>query len=156
MEWLQYQGDTLRYKVISKYDNKSRIIENETVEFNSIPGVYISHAPQPGRVVYNYDDEKRTKEVATYDVGGTLKGRLVYAYDERQNEIGLTTFNGDDPTNGDVRDPRSTSKEPQNRSLIKIEYDSQGNWTRKTRLIQSDKGGPPQPLTAELRVITYY
>ena len=39
---------------------------------------------------------------------------------------------------------------------MNIEYDSHGNWTKKTRLIQSEKGGPPQAYHAELRVITYY
>jgi len=40
--------------------------------------------------------------------------------------------------------------------LINIEYDSHGNWTRKTRLKQSEKGSQPQAYHAELRVITYY
>jgi len=39
---------------------------------------------------------------------------------------------------------------------MNIEYDSHGNWTKKTRLIQSEKGGLPQAYNAELRVITYY
>jgi hypothetical protein len=39
---------------------------------------------------------------------------------------------------------------------MNIEYDSHENWTRKTRLIQSEKDGQPQAVHAELRVITYY
>ena len=95
-------------------------------------------------MVYTYDDEKRTKEVATYQVDGTLKEKVVYAYDERKNEIGLTVFNADGSLkNGETR-------------LTNIEYDAYGNWTRKIRLIQSEKGGQPQAYHAELRVITYY
>ena len=88
--------------------------------------------------------DKRTKEVATYEVDGTLKGKIVYAYDERENEVGRTVFNAD------------ASLKNGGTQVINIEYDSHGNWTRKTRLTQSEKGGQPKPYYAELRVITYY
>ena len=144
-ELLQHHGNTLKYKVLYSYDSKGRILETEIVEFNRIPGTISStHAPEPGKVVYTYDDDKRTKEVATYDVDGTLKGKVAYAYDEQKNEVGRTVFNAD----GSLKNGAS--------QLINIEYDSHGNWTRKTRLSQSEKGGQPQPYYAELRVITYY
>lgn len=163
-EWLQYEGHTLRYKIISSYDRKGRILEKETFEFNAIPGVIRSHAPAPGKVVSTYDDEKRTKEVKTYKPDGTLKGKVAYAYDERGNEIGLTMFNGDgSPKNLEIQfyDNIHEAGSPfrgalNGRSLMKIEYDSQGNWTKQTRLIQSEKGGQPQAYSAELLVITYY
>ncbi|PYS74368.1 MAG: hypothetical protein DMF69_01925 [Acidobacteria bacterium] len=163
-EWIQYEGEILRYKVTSSYDSKGRIQENETVEFNGNPNVRASHAPEPGKVVYTYDDGKRTKDVATYGVDGTLKNRLVYTYDERGNEIGRTEFSGDgSPKNfeiqffDNVNDPGSALRGiVSGRALMNIEYDSKGNWTRKTRLIQSEKGGPPQAYHSELRVITYY
>jgi len=95
-------------------------------------------------MIYTYDDDKRTKEVATYEVDGTLKGESCYAYDERKNEVRLTAFNADDSLkNGETQS-------------INIEYDSYENWTRKTRVVESDKGGQPQPKHAELRIITYY
>ena len=144
-EWIQHQGNTLKYKILFSYDSKNRMLENETVEFNRIPGTLPpTHSPEPGKVVYTYDDDKRTKEVATYEVDGTLKQKIVHAYDERKNEVGLTTFNADG------------SRKTGETYSINIEYDSHGNWTRKTRLIQSDKNEPPQPYHAELRVITYY
>ena len=163
-EWLQYQGDTLRYKIISSYDSKGRVLEKETFEFNGIPGSFTSHAPEPGKVAYTYDDEKRTKEVATYEVNGTLKGKVAYTFDERGNEIGLTMFNGDGSRKNlevqfydDIHEPGSAFRGTiSGRSLMNIEYDSHGNWTKKTRLIQPEKGGPPQAYSAELRVITYY
>jgi hypothetical protein len=144
-EVIQYQGDTLRYKIRYSYDTKGRILEQEIVEFNRLPNALpTSHAPEPGKMVYTYDDDKRTKEVATYDVDGTLKGKVAYAYDERQNEVEQTAFNADGSLkNGDIL-------------FTNLEYDSHGNWTRKTRLIQTEKGGPPQANHAELRVITYY
>ena len=163
-EWLQYQGNTLRYKITSSYDSKGRILEQETFEFNGIPGSYTSHAPEPGKVVYTYDDEKRTKEVVTYEVNGMLKGKVAYSYDERGNEIGQTMFNGDgSPKNleiqfyDNIHEPGSAFRGTlSGRSLMLIEYDSHGNWTKKTRSIQSEKDGLPQAYSAELRVITYY
>ena len=143
-ESVQYHGDTLRYKFVYSYDSKGRVLEQEISEFNGIPGTYISHAPEPGKLIYSYDDDKRTKEVATYNVDGTLKEKVVYAYDEQKNEVGQRWLNVD----GSLKNGETRS--------INIEYDSHGNWTRKTRLIQSDKGGEPQPHYAERRVITYY
>lgn len=145
IEVLQYQGTTLKYKVLSSYDSQGRISEQEIAELNSTPGaIHWTHAPEPGKVVYTYDDDKRTKEVATYDAGGTLKRKVIYAYDERKNEIGITMSNGDGSLqNGEIQS-------------IDIEYDSHGNWTRKTHLTQSEKSGQPQPYHAELRVITYH
>ena len=162
--WLQYQGEIAKYKITSSYDSKGRILENETFEFNGNPNIRASHAPEPGKVVYTYDDEKRTKEIATYEVNGTLRSKSVYAYDERGNEIGLTEFKGDgSPKNFEIQlydnlgKPGSALRGTiSGRSIMNIEYDSHGNWTRKTRLIQSEKGGPPQAYHAELRVITYY
>ena len=143
-EWLQYNGNTLKYKILFSYDSKGRMLETETTEFNRIPGTLPpTHSPEAGKVVYTYDDDKRTKEVATYDVDGTLKGKIAYAYDERKNEVGTTAFNAD----GSLKNNGTQS--------IKIEYDSHGNWTRKTRLLPAEKGEQPRAYV-ELRVITYY
>ncbi|HEV2912362.1 MAG TPA: hypothetical protein VGX92_03500 [Pyrinomonadaceae bacterium] len=163
-EWIQYQGRALRYKVISRYDERGRILVNETIEFNAIPNVSISHAPVPGKVVYVYDDEKRTKEVATYEPDGTLKDRVVYTYDAKGNQVGQAMFKADGSPNDPVIQFYDDINEPGSRfrgslsgkSLIELEYDSDGNWTKKTYLIQSRKDSKPQPYRAEERVITYY
>lgn len=163
-EWLQYRGDTLRYKITYRYDSKGRILEQETFEFNGIPGMSPSHAPEPGKVVYSYDDEKRTKEVATYELNGRLEGKVAYTYDERGNVIERTMFNGDGLLKDlemrlydNINKPGSALRGTlSDRSLMKIEYDSHGNWTKKTRFIQSEEGLQSQASSAELRVITYY
>ncbi|HZJ43743.1 MAG TPA: hypothetical protein VFD63_08250, partial [Pyrinomonadaceae bacterium] len=77
-ELLQYHGDKLRYQIISTYDNQERLLENLILEFNSVPGAFSPHAPRPGKVVYTYNASKRTKEVATYEVGGALKERELF------------------------------------------------------------------------------
>jgi YD repeat-containing protein len=141
-ELLQYFGNTLKGKIIYTYDNKGRILEQETVEFNSTPGTF-PYIPRQGKVVYSYDDAKRTKEEVSYGIDGTLQSRLVYAYDERKNEVELRLFIA----------PRSVENETRSTN---IEYDSHGNWTRKTRVRQSDNGGEPQVYYVERRLITYY
>lgn len=163
-EWLQYQRDTLRYKVISMYDEKGRIVENGTIEFNAIPNVRVSHAPEPGKVVYTYNDEKGTKEVFTYKPDGVLKDRMIYTYDSRRNEVGRAMFKADGSPNDFVIRFYDNIYEPESKfrgslsgkSLVEFEYDSHGNWTKKTYLIQSGKNGKPQPYRAEERIITYY
>lgn len=140
-EWIQYYGNTLKSKTFFSYDSKGRILERKLIEFNKTPG-FFPNAPLPGKVVYTYDDDKRTKEEATYEADGTLRLKLVHTYDERKNEIGVTALY----TYGSHKLSEAV--------LINIEYDSHGNWTRKTRLTQKD--GPPQVAQEELRVITYY
>ena len=144
-ELLQYHADKLRYQIISTYDNQGRLLENLILEFNGVPGAFSPHAPRPGKVVYTYNHSKRTKDVATYEVGGALKERVVYPYEERENEIDITSFN-----------EQQTGSEIFECSSITIDYDSHGNWTRKARFTQTDRVGPPQPNIAELRDVTYY
>jgi hypothetical protein len=134
------------------------------MEFNAVPNVFRSHAPVPGKVVYTYDDEKRTKEVATYTPDGSLKDRVVYTYDDKRNEVGRAMFKADGSPNDHAIHFYDNIKEPGSKllgsltgkSLIEFVYDSHGNWTRKTSLIQSEKGGKPQRYHAEERVITYH
>jgi len=163
-EWLQYQRDTLRYKVISTYDGKRRIVENETIEFNAIPNVHVSHAPVPGKIIHTYDDEKRTKEVATYKQDGTLKDRVIYTYDDKGNEVGRAMLKADGSPNDPVIQFYDNIYEQgskfrgslSGKSLVEFEYDSHRNWTKKTYLIQSGKDSKPQPYRAEERAITYH
>ena len=166
IERLQYEGDRLRYKITCRYDEKKRILEEETMEFNPLPDYELprSHAPVPGKVLYTYDDEKRTKEVATYGPGGSLKNRIAYTYDDKWNEICRTSLKPDGtPNDIELRFYENTN-EPgskflgslSGKPLVEIEYDSHGNWIRKTYLIQSGKDGKPQRQWIEERVITYH
>ena len=141
-ELVQYFGNTLIGRIVYMYDNKGRILEQEIVESHQPPGVFPT-GPEQGKVVYSYDDEKRTKEVVNYAVDGTLQSKLLYSYDERNNEVGLKLFIANAPVNNETRS-------------INIVYDSHGNWTTKTRFTQSDNGGKPHVYYVERRIITYY
>jgi hypothetical protein len=165
IEQIRYEGDTLRYKIISRYDEKKRVLEEDTMEFNASPNVIRgSHAPVPGKVIYTYDDEKRTKEVASYNPDGSLKERIVYTYDDKWNQIGRAAFESDGTPNytelqfyEDINDAGSRFLgKLSGKSQVEFEYDSHGNWTRKTHLIQSGKDDKPQRYQIEERVITYH
>lgn len=159
-----YQGEILRYKFVSKYDEKGRIVEKVTVEFNAIPNSFTSHAPIPGKVIYIHDDTKRTKEVVTFKPDGTLVERVIYTYDNQGNEIECAMFKADGtPTNHQIQFYDNISVPGSKfhgslsgKSVKEYEYDSHGNWTKKTYLIQSEKDTKPIAYSAEERIITYY
>lgn len=158
-ESAQYQGETLRYRFFYKYDAKGRVKEVLTREFNAVPNLRASHAPEPGRVVNVYDDEKGAKDVATYDEHGVLKTRLLYASDGKGNEAGVRELNADGS-------PKVTELHwYQNRVLLRtlrgvpdaeFVYDARGNWTRKTLVIKPAGAERPEPYWAEQREIIYY
>ena len=158
-ESAQYQGETLRYRFFYKYDAKGRVKEVETREFNAIPNVRTTHAPEPGRVVYTYDDEKRTKEVATYDERGTLKKRMLHSLDEKGNDAGAKELNADgSPKAAEMRlyDENAGLRTVTGTTSAEFVYDARGNWTRKTFLIKPAGAERAEPYWAEFREIVYY
>jgi hypothetical protein len=161
---LKYEGDTLSYRIVSRYDEKRRVLEEETIQLNATPDPIRSHDPSTSKIVYAYDDKKRTKMMASYKPDGSLRERVIFTYDEMWNEIERTSFNADGtPSNalvqiyGDIHKPGSEllgslSGDP----LTEFKYDALGNWTRKTYLIRSRKDGKPQGFSTEERVIIYH
>lgn len=158
-EWVQYLTGILRYRITYNYDDKNRVIEQETFEYNKPPSLRSSHAPEPGKIVYTYNDAKRTKQVDTYNEDGSLKNKMIYLMDERGNEVGWRTFNA----NGS---PKYTALHwYDNARLLRtlsgidsanIEYDSKGNWIKRTRLIKPPDTSEPEAYSTEYREITYY
>lgn len=158
-ESAQYQGETLRYKFLFTYDGKGRVKEEETREFNALPNVYVSHAPEPGRVVYAYDDERRTKEVATYDGRGGLKRRLRYSLDEAESGTGAVELNADgSPGAREIRwyDGDVLLRAASGTTSAEFAHDAQGNWTRRTLYLKPDGAARPEPYWGEQREIAYY
>ena len=158
-ESAQYQGGTLRYRFFYKYDAKGRVKEVETREFNALPDLRPSHAPEPGRVVYAYDDEKHAKDVITYDEGGALKKRFLHASDGRGNDAGVMELNADGSPK--VKEVHWYENRVLRRTLrgvpdAEFVYDTRGNWTRKTLVIKPAGAGRPEPYWAEHREIVYY
>lgn len=164
IEETRYQGETLKYKMFYKYDLQGRILEKETLEFNAHPNGWTSHSPEPGKVVYIYDDEKKTKEIISFDPDGLAKDTSVSVFNDKAVEIEVTTFK----SGGSYDEIMSQAKNitPAVRRKLRgtfagkiiyqYEYDAQGNWIKKTRLTQSGEMDKPKPSSAELRIIDYY
>ena len=159
IQWEQYQGELLRYKKLFKHDDKGRLTEEETFEFNAPPGVHFSHAPGPGKVVYTYDDKRRFKETATYDPTGALRTREVRTVDEHDNQVSWAFYKAD----GSAQNSEINFYENQKllgkltgKSHTQMQYDSHGNWTKKIHLIWPDGAKDAQPWRADYRKITYY
>lgn len=159
IEWIQYRGDVLRYRILTKYDDRGRSKEQETFELNATPGVYTSHSPVPGKITYDYDDERRTKEVVTFDAEGVLKAKVIYTYDERRNEIKRLEFNADgSPKYQQISwyDKSKLLRHFTGNTFTRFEYDSHGNWIRKTHFLLAQDSKEPEAYNAEYRTITYY
>jgi len=152
--WIQYQKGTLRYKIFSKYDEKGRIVEQETFEFNAPSNMITSHAPVPGKVLYAYDDEKRTREVATYSADGQLSSSILYTYDEKGNQIADASSKPDGSSDDKVI--QFSTGRLSGRPIIRFDYDEHGNWLRKSYLIQPADSDKPKAYSGEYRVITYF
>lgn len=159
IEWSNFQAGILRYKIKYRYDDQGRISEEETFEFNAPPNLITSHSPVPGKIVYDYNDSERTKEVTTCLPSGTLKSREIRTTDERGNETSRRTLDENGSTRNneivwfDSRKPVHTlSGTPS----TKFEYDAYGNWTKKTRLIWAAGAKEPEAWNIEYRTITYY
>jgi YD repeat-containing protein len=131
----------LRFEIRFKYDAKSRIIEKQTFEFNAEPNVTLSHAPEPGKILYIYDDDKKTMETVKYTSEGYVKEKLVTIFDDRGKESGFNCESADFETC---------------KQILKYQYDAQGNWIRKTRSGRRFFGDDLRPYQAEERVISYY
>ena len=128
---------------------------------NDLPA---SHAPRPGKVIYTYKDDIKTKEVATYLQDGSLKDRVLYRYDSKGSEIEGVRFKSDGSPEDvaiqffdDISDSRSQFRGTlRGQSMLEVQYDSHSNWTKKTYLIQTSTGDKPQAYRSEERIITYY
>jgi hypothetical protein len=159
VEATQYIAGNLRYRVTFNYDDRNRLVEQMTLEFNKTPGLRSSHAPEPGKIIYSYDDRERTKEVTTYKEDGTLKDRWIYQLDERGQETGLKIFNADgSPKYTEIfwYDNGRLLRKLSGIQMAKYEYDSKGNWIKKVMMIQPPGAAEPEVYTVEYRDITYY
>lgn len=136
-----YKDARLRYEISFKYDDQGRIVERMTKEIDPEPNVIISHAPEPGKTLYKYDDAKRAKQIITYTSDGYLKEKSIVISDERGKEIGFDC---------------SSYELETCRLVLKYEYDSQGNWISKTSQAREVVGLDLKSYFREERVIAYY
>lgn len=158
-EWAQHHGEVLRYKKLFKHDDKGRVTEEETFEFNAPPNLRSSHAPVPGKIVYTFDDKRRSKEISTYEPNGALKSREVQTLDEHGSQVSRAVFNADGSaqnTEISFYDKNKLTEKLAGKSLTQFTYDNSGNWIKKVHLILPDGAKEPRPWRGDYRNITYY
>lgn len=139
VEKLQYQGEILKYKVITKIDDKTRIIEQETIEYNATGNKPI-HSPIPGKIIYRYDDKARTTLKESYSPNGNLISSSLTSFDIHGNQIEyrpLKTYNTIINT-------------------TKYEYDSRNNWTKRISVSDGGNNTSTKFYYFSERLITYY
>ena len=159
-----YIGETLRYRESFAYDDKGRVIRQDTSEFNTIPDTWTSHAPRPGKIIFIYDNEnERIIEKLEFDEKDILRFAGLAKYDEKGNQIEAVGYE----SGGSFNDlMKVIDKSPaiqkkflgnfRSKSVTRYEYDTQGNWTKKIRLDSLREDGEPTLRNGERRVISYY
>ena len=157
-----YQGETLRYKILFLMDDKGRIIQQETLEFNAIPNQWTSHAPEPGKIVFIYDDDRKTKEEIKFNKNSFAEKSVKFTYD-KDNEIERVWYESGGSFDEIMQSKDKTlAAQRKLRGIFKgqityqYEYDAQGNWTKKTRLYKSQENEQSKPQSAEYRIISYH
>jgi hypothetical protein len=117
-----------------KYDNQKRLIEHSWFHNNGERFL---------RYVYNYTGNEVEKLV--YSEDGSLNQRSVSLLDSKGNQIERTSF--------DPRDGAAGAKY----SYV-YEFDTNGNWTKRTtsKVITKDGRSQPEPLSVAFRTITYF
>jgi len=122
------------YKFAFKYDDKKRLTEKTW--FHSNGELWL-------RYVYKYTGNQR--EELVYSADGSLNQRYVSILDDKGNEMEETIFETRD---GSIRLKQSYA----------YEFDSNGNWTKRTSSKLVPKDGKPTyvPDSVYYRTITYY
>ena len=117
-----------------KYDEQKRLIEHRLLHSNR--ELFL-------RYVYNYKDNQL--EELVYSEDGALNQRYLFTLDPKGNEIDRTSF--------DVRDnlPSATYS-------YTYEFDSHGNWTKRTvsKQVTGDGQRQMEPQSVDFRTITYW
>lgn len=116
-----------------KYDEQKRLIERTE---------YLSNGEASQRYVYKYEGNQ--KEETGYSGNGTLRWRDVHILDDKGNTIERTDFN--------------YKNSPTGKTTFTYEYDSKGNWTKRTSSpnITNEQLRKLNTATVHQRTITYY
>jgi antitoxin component YwqK of YwqJK toxin-antitoxin module len=125
-------------KVQTLYDAKGRVAQRTTFMEYKQPNVMQSHAPEPGRVVFRYNDRGQVLEEAVYKPDAALASKTVFTYDKVGKLIEEAHVSSN--VRGDLK--------------VSYEYDSHGNWIKRTKPNTDHTGR--QYIYVEHRAITYY
>ncbi len=146
----------LWYHVAFKYDDKGRVIEQQTEPFNLGSGD--DYSPIPGKLVVEYNDTTQSGEQKFYDVDGKLLLHTRFGYDRDGVFTKLRVFDaeGKEHTGGEIFiDAQHKSSTRPGQVEWEIIYDDRDNWTERRRWFTPADGGPKVMTRLIRQTITY-
>src|SRR5580698_604136 len=134
----------LWYHVTFKYDEKGRVVEQNTDPFKFGSGDDAS--PIPGKLIVRYNEEKRIGEQEFYDTNGklTLHTRFTFDRDGIPTKFGVLDDSGKEVTGSELFVDPNTHKSSSRPGSVEWEviYDDHGNWTERRRWFTPADGSP--------------
>lgn len=130
-------SETLWSKVQTSYDRNGRVAMRETSMGYKHANVYVTHAPEPGQVVFRYDDRGKVIEEVSYSPDRVIISKTVSIY----NQAGALI-------------EQVYSRRDNNGGKVSFEYDTTGNWVKATK--SSTDRTNRQTVHVEYRTIGYY
>jgi hypothetical protein len=144
------------YHVAFKYDDKGRVIEQQTEPFKLGDGD--DYSPVPGKLVVEYNDEKQSGEQKFYGIDGklALHTRFEYDRDGVLTKLRIIDAAGKErPGSESFVDAQYKSSTRSGGVEWEVIYDDHGNWTERRRWF-SPADGTPRIMTRLIRqTITY-
>lgn len=173
-----YRNDTLSWTNQYSYDVKNKELEDKRInnknmlvnvmkiKFKSLGKpieitVYDAQGKKKSRNTIEYNDENMPTLELSYDENDKIKDTYTYRYDKKENSCEFTNKSEEYPEynygtfekyneKGDVVEYRYTSKNTSSQTTSTYEYDSDGNWVKKTQI----RNGKPELIVK--RTIEYY
>lgn len=132
------------YHVTFKYDEKDRVVEQDTDPFKLGSGD--DYSPIPGKLVVEYHDEKHSGEQRFFDTDGKLALHTTFEFDRDgiPTKLRVLDASGKEVMGGEMFvDPEAhkASTHPGNVEWEVI-YDDHGNWTERRRWFTPADGSP--------------
>lgn len=144
------------YHVTFKYDDKGRVVEQSTDPFKLGSGD--DDSPIPGKLVVNYDDEKRSGEQRFYDIDGKSALHTAFEFDRDGilTKLRVLDASGKEQTGSEIFvDSQHKSSIRAGNVEWEVIYDDHGNWTERRRWF-TPADGTPRIMTRLIRqTITY-
>jgi len=145
------------YHVTFKYDEKDRVIEQDTDPFKLGSGD--DYSPLPGKLVVEYNDEKHSAEQKFFETDGKLALRTTFEFDRDgiPTKLHVLDASGKELTGGEMFVDPESHKASTRTGNVEWEaiYDDHGNWTERRRWFTPADGSPRIMTRIVRQTITY-
>jgi hypothetical protein len=146
------------YRVTFKYDDKNRVVEQNTDPFKLGSGD--DYSPVPGKLVVEYNDEKHSGQQKFFDTDGKLALHTIFSFDPDGvlTSLHVLDSSGKEQVGGETFIDPQTHKATTHPGNVEWEiiYDTHGNWTERRRWFTPDDGSPRIMTRLIRQTITYW